>query len=76
MQLNEKIEKYVAALPPSLQGEVLHFVEYLVARAEDEACQREIRDWTDLSLSLAMHGMEEETDPDYFLSDVKDKLPL
>jgi hypothetical protein len=71
MQVSEKVEKYVAALPPPLQDEVLHFAEYLVARAEDEAGRQEVRAWTVLSLSSAMRGMEDEESPGYSLSDVK-----
>ena len=74
MHLNEKIEKYVAALPPSMQSEVLTFVEYLMAKAESEAYQNELRDWADLSLATAMQGIEDETDPEYSLSDVKEKF--
>jgi hypothetical protein len=71
MQVSEKVEKYVAALPAPLQDEVLHFVEYLLARAEDEASRQEVGAWMTLALSSAMREMEDEEGPDYSLSDVK-----
>lgn len=71
MQVSEKIEQYVAALPPPLQDEVLHFVEYLLARAGDAASRQEAMAWTMQSLSSAIQGMEDEEGPSYSLSDVK-----
>jgi hypothetical protein len=50
---------------------VLDFVEYLLAKAEREAIRREERAWSDLSLSSAMRGMEDEDTPAYTLSDLK-----
>jgi hypothetical protein len=71
MQVSEKVEKYVAALPPPLQDEVLHFVECLLAKTEDEVGRQEIKAWMMLSLSSAMQGMEDEESVSYSLSDVK-----
>ncbi len=71
MQVSEKVEKYVAALPPPLQDEVLHFAEYLLARTEDEVSRQKIKAWMLLSLSSAMQGMEDEESVSYSLSDVK-----
>jgi hypothetical protein len=71
MQVSEKVEKYVAALPPPLQDEVLHFAEYLLARAESEADRQEAGEWMVLSLVSAMQGMEDEESPDYSLADIK-----
>lgn len=69
MSLAEKIMKHVQTLPESKQVEVLGFVEYLRAKAE----KQEIKDWTDLSLSSAMRGIEEEQTP-YSLNDIKESF--
>lgn len=67
MALTEKIQQYVQRLPASFQVEALHFVEYLLTRAE----QREERDWSDMSLAFAMRGMEDEDTPLYTTADLK-----
>lgn len=69
MSLAEKIMKQVQTLPESKQVEVLGFVEYLRSKAE----KQEIKDWTDLSLSSAMRGIEEEQIP-YSLNDIKESF--
>jgi len=69
MSLTEKIMEYVQTLPESKQVEVLGFVEYLRSKAE----KQEIKDWTDLSLSSAMRGIEEEQTP-YLLNDIKESF--
>ena len=61
--------KHILALPESKQLEVLDFVEYLRSKAE----KQEIKDWTDLSLSSAIRGMEEEQTP-YSLNDLKESF--
>jgi len=56
MTLDEKIYRYAQKLPHSLQEELLDYVQYLIMKAE----QQENEDWASLSLSSAMHGIEEE----------------
>jgi hypothetical protein len=60
MMLSERIQQYVQKLPASRQAEVLDFVEYLVAKSEREIVLRERENWSSLSLSTAMRGMEDE----------------
>jgi len=67
MAIVERIQQYVQKLPTSFQAEVLDFVEYLLAKAE----RREEGDWSDLSLALAMRGMEDENTLIYTSSDLK-----
>ena len=67
MSLAEKIIKNIQALPKSKQVEVLDFVEYLRSNVE----KQERKDWTDLSLSSAMRGMEDEKFS-YSLDDLKE----
>jgi len=67
MVITEKIQRYVKKLRSALQVEVLDFVEYLLAKSE----RREDQDWADLSLTLAMRGMEDENAPSYTPADLK-----
>lgn len=71
MAIAEKVHQYVQALPKSRQIEVLDFVEYLLAKLERETAQRDERDWSALSLALAMRGMEDEDGPTYTMADLK-----
>jgi hypothetical protein len=71
MVLAEKIQQYVERLPTAFQAEVLDFVEYLLAKAEREEARQEERAWSDLSLSSAMRGMEDEDTPTYTMSDLR-----
>ena len=66
MTLDEKIQQYVQKLPRSFQEELLDFVEYLVMKAE----QQEQQEWSSLSISSAMRGMEDES-ISYNISDLK-----
>lgn len=75
MAVSEKIQQSVQRLPERLQAEVLNFVEYLLAKEERESAAQEKRDWSNLSLSLAMRGMEAEEAPEYALSDLKETFP-
>ena len=67
MSITETIRQHVQRLPASLQAEVLDFVEYLLAKTE----RREAREWSDLSLALAMRGMEDEEIAMYTTADLK-----
>ena len=71
MLLSERIQEYVDRLPALFQAEVLHFVEYLLAKAEHEEIQQEREDWSTLSLSTAMRGMEDEDTSAYSAADLK-----
>jgi len=71
MVVTEKIQNYIQKLPTSLQSEVLDYVEYLLAKTEHEASRQEEMAWSGLSLNVAMHGMENDTNPNYTTSDLK-----
>ena len=71
MALTKRIQERVERLPASFQAQVLDFVEYLLAKAEREAVLKERRLWSDLSLSSAMRGIEEEDVPTYTTADLK-----
>jgi uncharacterized protein YecE (DUF72 family) len=69
--LSERIQQSLEQLPTSFQTEVLDFIEYLAAKAEREAFEREKREWSNLSLCFAMRGMEDEDTSAYTLADIK-----
>ncbi len=72
MTVAEKIHQHVHKLPESFQVEVLDFVEYLLSKADRDATRREELVWSDLSLALAMRGMEDEDAPQYSIADLKE----
>lgn len=72
MTIAEAIIQHVNDLPESAQAEVLDFVEYLESKAErirDKAIDQ--LDWSTLSISQAMRGMEAEESP-YSNEDLKE----
>jgi len=75
MVVAERIHQYVQRLPASLQVEVLDFVEYLLSKLEGETARQSELAWSDLSLTLAMRGMEDEDAPTYTSADLKVMFP-
>jgi hypothetical protein len=71
MTLTDKIQASVQKLPTAYQAEVLDFVEYLLAKTTRDAREQEESLWSDLSLTLAMRGMEDEDIPQYTEADLK-----
>ncbi len=71
MTLTEKILQHVKCLPESFQTEVLDFVEYLESKVGKRKHSEQETDWSILSLSYAMRGMEDEDSP-YSLDDLKE----
>ena len=71
MTITEKIQQQVQKLPTALQTETLDFVEYLLAKTEQEIGRQEEDEWSNLSLTFAMRGMEHEDTPHYTTADLK-----
>jgi hypothetical protein len=71
MSVAEKICKHIQDLPESLQAEVLDFVGYLEAKATRQGSVHEHITSSEISLSLAMRGMEDEAFPEYSIDDLK-----
>ena len=69
MNLADKIIKNVKELPEVKQIEVLDFIEYLRLKTEGQ----ENIEWSTLSLSSAMRGMENEQSH-YSLNDLKESF--
>jgi hypothetical protein len=63
MTITDKIQASVQKLPTAYQAEVLDFVEYLLAKTTRGAREHGESLWSDLSLTLAMRGMEDEDAP-------------
>lgn len=72
MAVSDRIQLYVQRLPERMQSEVLTFVEYLLSKSEQEAAQQDEQDWSGMSLTLAMQGMEHEDTPQYSEADLKE----
>jgi hypothetical protein len=66
MSLEDKIIEQVHKLPEDKKAEVLDFVEYLKSKTAEN-------DWSELSLSSAMRGMEDEQSS-YSLTDLKESF--
>jgi hypothetical protein len=71
MIVTERILQSVEKLPLPLQFEVFDFVEYLLSKQRQDDAPRDEPDWSSLSLSLAMRGMEDEEVPAYTMADLK-----
>ncbi len=71
MTLPEKIIQHLQKLPESVQAEVLDFVEYLELKVGRHQNIQDERDWSTLSLSYAMRGMEDEQ-TSYSPNDIKE----
>jgi len=69
MSLEEKIIKYIHALPEHEKAELLDFIDYLKTKGERKA----MKEWAQFSLSSAMRGMEDEDTP-YSLDDLKESF--
>ncbi len=75
MTVIEKIQQRVLILPESMQTQVLDFVEFLLSKSASIP-QEALEDvdnlsWSNLSLAMAMRGMEDEEEP-YTLGDLKE----
>ena len=74
MAVTEEINRRVQRLPEPLRAEVLHFVDFLLTRAERDGGRQEDRAWSDLSLNSAMRGLEDESAPDYSEADLVERF--
>lgn len=74
MIITKKINEKVKNLPKSSQEEVLDFADYLLRKSQYKSSNKENDEWSNLSLSFAMRGMENEDQPNYTLDDVKENV--
>lgn len=66
MVMNQTIQNYIEKLPASYQETVVDFLALLLSKAERE----QDVEWSNLSLTYAMRGMEDEPS-EYTLDDLK-----
>ena len=71
MAITDKIQEGVQQLPTALQAEVLDFVNFLLVKTKRGSQEDEEGLWSDVSLSSAMCGMEDEDWPQYTIADLK-----
>jgi hypothetical protein len=74
MLVLEKLQSDVLKLPVDLQQEVMDFVEFLLAKAEEKAARQEEVEWSRAGLAYMMQRMDEEEGDDapvYTLNDLK-----
>ncbi|OGU04776.1 MAG: hypothetical protein A2075_16120 [Geobacteraceae bacterium GWC2_58_44] len=71
MSVAEKLCKHIQDLPESLQAEVLDFVGFLEAKATRQSGGHDYLTQSEISLALAMQGMEDEALPEYSRDDLK-----
>jgi len=69
MSVAERICQHLQKLPKPLQVEVFDFVKYLESKVDR---QTDALIWSNLSLSLAMRGMEDEDGYSYTTEDLKE----
>lgn len=69
----DHISQHLQTLPEPVLREVLDFVEFLKSRHKIPKAREEDTMWTDLSLTSAMRGMEDEEVP-YTLTDIKESF--
>lgn len=68
MKTVDRIYEETRALPETVQREVLDFVEYLAHKL-----QKENAGWSELSVTAALRGLEDEVWPEYRNEDMKEK---
>ena len=73
MTTADQISQHLQTLPEPVLREVLDFVEFLKSRHKISKAREEDTMWTDLSLTSAMRGMEDEESP-YTLTDIKESF--
>lgn len=73
MTTADQIAQHLQTLPEPVLREVLDFVEFLKSRHKIPKDREEDAMWTDLSLTSAMRGMEDEESP-YTLTDIKESF--
>jgi hypothetical protein len=68
MNTADRIHEQVRQLPQHLQDDVLHFVEFLIRKP-----QQEDECWAMWSLRMAAAGLEDEVWPEYTEADFKER---
>jgi len=72
MTVIDQIHQRVLILPELRQAQVLDFVEFLLAKDEPDFQDPDNLEWSNLSLAMAMRGMEDEELSTYTVADLKE----
>lgn len=70
----EKISEYLSKMPDPYQAEVLHHVEYLWRKLQDQGLDKEDQLWQEFSLASALRDMDEADEVTYTYDDLKEKF--
>jgi hypothetical protein len=70
----EKISEYLSKMPAPYQAEVLHYVEYLWQKLQDQGSDNEDLLWQEFSLASALRDMDEADEVTYTIDDLKEKF--
>lgn len=73
MTTAEQISRQLNQLPKPFQKEALDFIEFLTKKAKRENSRQEDLEWFNLSVTSAMRDLDDENDPIYGESDLKEK---
>jgi hypothetical protein len=74
MDTAQLINDNLTRLSPTLQSEVLDFIEYLLLKNKPLSKVEQPSEESLLSLNLAMRGMEDEKMPLYTIEDLREKF--
>ncbi|MEN8217170.1 MAG: DUF2281 domain-containing protein [Pseudomonadota bacterium] len=74
MDTAQLINDNLTSLSPTLQSEVLDFIEYLMFKNQRLSKVEQPSQESLLSLNLAMRGMEDEKTPLYTVEDLREKF--
>ncbi len=66
MSVAQTLQEYIQMLPERYQAKVLDYVEYLLFKQ-----QQEEKDWSSLSMTFAMRGLEDE-EIDFTFDDLRE----
>lgn len=70
----EKISEYLSKMPDPYQAEVLHYVEYLWQKLQEQGRDTEEILWQEFSLASALRDMDEAKEVTYTMDDLKEKF--
>ncbi len=74
MDTAQLINDNLTRLSPTLQSEVLNFIEYLLFKNKGLSKVEQPSKESLFSLNSAMHGMEDEKTPPYTVEDLREKF--
>ncbi len=74
MAVADKLRRSIDRMPVRMQEELLDYAEYLLSKVQREAETQDNQEWSRFSLANAVRGMEDEDEPAYSESDLKERF--